>query len=105
MSEFTFKQRLTSAEERNVALMAFYEDGHTIQETAEQFKLSVSYTKNLIHGIVNVTRPLELTDRAWAEAHHNGMSIEDIANKWNAFAPFVEMRIKRYYPIHFPSPF
>lgn len=104
MQDLIFESRITDTDRRDLALITFYEDGHSKEETAKKFDLSLSYTKTLINNIVKSHRPIELQDRTWFEAFQSGMTIEQIAEKFGAFAPFVEMRIAAYYPLYYPAP-
>lgn len=104
MHNIIWECRITETDRRDLALITFYEEGHTYQETATKFGLSLSYTKTKISNIVNVSRPLELQDKAWFEACQNGLSIEEVAKKFDAFAPFVQRRIAAYYPLYYPAP-
>lgn len=104
MHPLLFEQRITDIDRRDLALITYYEEGHSKEETAEKFGLSLSYTKALINNIVKAHRPIELTDRAWFEAFQSGMTIEQIAKKFESFAPFVETRIAAYYPLYYPAP-
>lgn len=93
--------RITDTDRRDLALITFYEDGHSKEETAEEFGLSLSYTKALIRIIVKVQRPLEIQRRAWFEAQQSGMTIEEIAERDGAFALNVARQIKAYYPLYY----
>ena len=101
MHPIVLEDRITATDRRDLALITYYEEGHSIQETANKFELSQSYTKTLITSIVKVYRPLELRDKSWFEAFQSGMSIDEIAEKFDAFGPNVQRRIATYYPIYY----